>query len=81
MKEFVEYVVKGLVDHPDEVHVSAVDGSNETILELSVASQDMGRIIGKSGRVINAVRALVQVAAARQGQQVKLELLEADDRR
>lgn len=81
MKEFVEFVVKGLVDHPDEVQVREVDGDHgTTVLELSVASQDMGRVIGKGGRVINSIRSLVQVASAKKGEKVNLELLEADGR-
>ncbi len=82
MKSFVEFVVKGLVDNPDQVSVEEVpedDGSS--ILELSVAPSDMGRIIGKSGRVINAVRSLLQVAATKQGQRVSLELIETGESR
>jgi uncharacterized protein len=80
MKELVEYVVKSLVNFPDEVSVSEIQGNSETVLELSVAGSDMGCVIGKSGRVINAIRSLLQVAAAKQGQRVSLELLETDDR-
>ncbi|MCP5094630.1 MAG: KH domain-containing protein [Chloroflexi bacterium] len=80
MKELVEYVVKSLVDNPDEVSVYEIQGHSGTVLELSVAGSDMGRVIGKSGRVINAIRSLLQVAAAKQGDRVSLELLESDDR-
>ncbi len=80
MKELVEFVVKSLVDHPDEVSVYEINDRQGTILELSVAASDMGRVIGKSGRVINAIRSLLQVAAAKQGQRVTLELLESDER-
>lgn len=76
MKELVEFIVKSLVDHPDEVEVSEIGGGANTSIELSVASSDMGRVIGKGGRVINSIRALVQVLAAKQGKQVTLELLE-----
>ena len=82
MKSFVEFVVKGLVDNPDQVSVEEVtedDGSS--IIELSVAPSDMGRIIGKSGRVINAVRSLLQVAATKQGQRGSLELIETGESR
>jgi len=80
MKELVEFVVKSLVDHPEEVSVYEIDDRQGKILELSVAASDMGRVIGKSGRVINAIRSLLQVAAAKQGQRVTLELLESDER-
>ena len=80
MKELVEFVVKSLVDYPDEVSVYEINDRQGTILELSVAASDMGRVIGKSGRVINAIRSLLQVAAAKQGQRVTLELLESDER-
>jgi len=79
MKELVEYVVKSLVDHPDEVEVVEVQGPALTVIELSVAADDMGRVIGKSGRIINSIRTLLQVPAAKQGKKVSLELLEADD--
>ncbi len=80
MKELVEFVVKSLVDHPEEVSVYEISDRQGTVLELSVAASDMGRVIGKSGRVINAIRSLLQVAAAKQGQHVSLELLESDER-
>ena len=80
MKELVEYVVKYVVDFPDQVQIVEVNEGSATILELSVANSDMGRVIGKSGRVINSIRAIVQVLAAKQGKRVTLELLESDDR-
>jgi predicted RNA-binding protein YlqC (UPF0109 family) len=80
MKDLVEYVVKSLVEAPDEVSVAEIDDSEETVLELTVAGPDMGRIIGKSGRVINAIRTLAQVAAAKQGKRVSVELIETGDR-
>ena len=80
MKDLVEYVVKSLVESPDEVSVEEIDEATETILELTVAGPDMGRVIGKSGRVINAIRTLVQVAAAKQGKRVSVELVETGNR-
>ena len=80
MKELVEYVVKALVESPDEVSVAEIDEQDETILELTVAGSDMGRVIGKRGRVINAIRTLVQVNAAKQGTRVSVELVETGDR-
>ena len=78
MKELVEYIVESLVDNPDQVEVAEVQGPALTILELSVAADDMGRVIGKSGRIINSIRTLLQVPAAKQGKKVSLELLEAE---
>lgn len=75
-KALLEFVIKSLVDNPDEVHVEEIDHSNETVLELSVNSSDMGRVIGKGGRVINAVRSLIQVSAAKAGKQVSVEIIE-----
>jgi len=78
IKSLVEYVVGSLVDYPDQVKVNAIDGNRSIIIELSVAETDMGRVIGKGGRVINSIRALVQVLAAKQGTRVSLEILEND---
>jgi predicted RNA-binding protein YlqC (UPF0109 family) len=80
MKELVEFIVKSLVDNPDQVEVHEVDDQSGTIVEVSVAQPDMGRVIGKSGRVINSIRSIVQVAAAKRGQRVSVEIIE-DDRR
>jgi predicted RNA-binding protein YlqC (UPF0109 family) len=76
MKELVEFVVKALVDQPNEVQVVEVQSGSTTILELSVARPDMGRVIGKGGRIINSIRRLLQVAATKQGKRVTLELIE-----
>lgn len=80
MKDLVEYVVKSLVEAPDEVSIESFEEEKETVLEVTVAGSDMGRVIGKSGRVINAIRTLAQVAAAKQGTRVNVELVETGDR-
>lgn len=80
MKELVEYIVKSLVDNPDEVVIEEIEEGSELILELTVAGSDMGRVIGKNGRVINSIRTLVQVPAAKQGEQVAVELVETGNR-
>ena len=76
MKELVEYVAKSLVDDPTQVAVSVNRAGGKVRLELRVAKDDMGRIIGKTGRVANALRILLRVAAAREGKQVTLDVLE-----
>jgi uncharacterized protein len=63
MKDLVEYIAKGLVDNPDAVSVKETRGSSVTILELRVDHKDMGRVIGKEGRVANAMRTLLRVSA------------------
>jgi predicted RNA-binding protein YlqC (UPF0109 family) len=62
-KELVEYIARGLVDAPDEVSVREARGGKVTVLELKVNRKDMGRVIGKDGRVANAMRTLLRVAA------------------
>jgi predicted RNA-binding protein YlqC (UPF0109 family) len=76
MKELVEYIAKSLVDRPDDVVVREIPGQQATIIELHVAGPDMGRVIGKRGTVINAIRSLVEVVAAREGKRVTLEVVE-----
>jgi predicted RNA-binding protein YlqC (UPF0109 family) len=76
MRELVEYMVKSLVDDPNSVSVSEDDTGEEIILELTVAQEDMGRVIGRQGRVINAMRTLVQTCAARDDRRASLEIIE-----
>ncbi len=75
MKDLVEYIAKSLVDDPSQVQVHEIAGSGSLIIELRVAPEDMGRIIGKDGRVINAIRTLLRASGARQGKRVTLEVL------
>jgi predicted RNA-binding protein YlqC (UPF0109 family) len=75
MKELVEYIAKSLVDDPTQVQVSEVGGVNSVIIELHVAPTDMGRIIGRGGRVANAMRTLIRVLAAKEGKRVTLEIV------
>jgi predicted RNA-binding protein YlqC (UPF0109 family) len=75
IKELVEYIVTSLVDNPDQVTVSESGQQDTIVLEISVASSDMGRVIGKGGRVVNSIRTLVQVLAAKQGKRVSLEVV------
>ncbi len=76
MKELVEYIARSLVDDPTQVQVEQVKSAGKVHLELRVAKEDMGRVIGKSGRVANALRVLLRVAAAREGRQVTLDVIE-----
>ena len=75
MKELVEFMAKALVNDPDAVVVREIEGASATIYELSVASEDMGRVIGKQGRVANAMRTLLRVAAVKEGKRVTLEIV------
>lgn len=76
MEELVEYMAKSLVDHPESVEVNVVEGNSTIVLELTVANTDMGRVIGKGGRVVNAMRSLVNAAAERQNRQATLEIVD-----
>jgi uncharacterized protein len=75
MKELVEYVARGLVEQPDAVTVTEIDQGNLIIYELEVAPDDMGKIIGRQGRVINALRSIVKAAAVRRGVRVNVEVV------
>ncbi len=76
MKEFVAYIVKNLVDHPDKVKINEIGGTQTLIIELSVEKSDIGKIIGKKGKTINAIRTLLMSVASRNGIRVNLEILE-----
>lgn len=76
MKDFVAYIVKNLVDHPDQVKINEVGGTHTLIIELSVEKSDIGKIIGKKGKTINAIRTLLMSVASRNGLRVNLEILE-----
>lgn len=75
MKEFLEYVAKSLVDKPDAVWVEVDDDEDETVLTLGVDKDDMGRVIGRDGRIANAIRSLLRVMATRDGRHVELEIV------
>jgi hypothetical protein len=75
MKNLVEYIVKELVDKPDEVKITETQGESIIILEISVANDDVGKVIGKEGRIANALRTVVKAAAAKQGKKVTIEIM------
>ncbi len=74
-EEFVEYIVKSIVDDPDQVSVYEYEERSTIYLEVSVASSDMGRVIGKGGVVVNSIRMLLQVLATRMGKRISLEIV------
>ena len=76
MKELIEYIARSLVDDPTAVQVRQDRGGGNVRLELRVAKEDMGRVIGKSGRVANAMRVLLRVAAAREGKSATMDVIE-----
>ena len=73
--DLVEYVVKSIVDEPDQVTVSQYDERGSIMIEVTVAEADMGRVIGRGGSVVSSIRSLVQVLAAKQGKRVSLEII------
>ena len=75
-KELVEFVVKSLVDAPDEVSVNVIEGEKSTILELKVAQADVGKVIGKQGRIAKAIRTILSASATRDGKRASLEILD-----
>ena len=77
MKDLIEYIAKSLVDHPEEVQVRETGGQRVRI-ELSVSKDDMGRVIGKGGKVANSIRTLLRVAAEREGKQATLDVVEPE---
>jgi predicted RNA-binding protein YlqC (UPF0109 family) len=76
MQGFLEYVVKGLVGHPDEVTVTPVEREGTTIYELRMNPEDVGKVIGRQGMTINAVRSLLLAGSAKQGVRCSLEIVE-----
>ncbi|HQA59913.1 MAG: KH domain-containing protein [Tepidanaerobacteraceae bacterium] len=75
MLELVEYIAKALVDHPENVTVNQVEGEQSIILELKVDPEDMGKVIGKQGRIAKAIRTVVKAAAAKEGKRVVVEII------
>jgi uncharacterized protein len=75
-KELVTYVARALVDDPDQVDVSMIEGEKSTILELRVSAADIGKVIGKHGRIAKAIRTILSAAATKTGKRVVLEILD-----
>ena len=76
MKELLTYMIQNLVDHPDEVSVTERETSGETVFEVRVADGDMGKVIGRQGRIIKEVRVLMKAVAQRKGKKVSVEVLD-----
>ncbi|MCD8121515.1 MAG: KH domain-containing protein [Clostridiales bacterium] len=74
MKELVEVIAKALVDHPDEVSVTETEKDGETVIALTVAQSDMGKVIGKQGRIAKAIRSVVKAAASRDDKKVVVDI-------
>lgn len=76
MGELVKIIAKALVDHPEEVEVNEIEGTQSVIIELKVASEDMGKVIGKQGRIAKAIRTVVKAAATRENKRVVVEIIQ-----
>ena len=76
MKELVEVLAQALVDHPEEVVVTETETENEILLELKVASDDMGKVIGKQGRIAKAIRTVVKAASSKSSKKVIVDILQ-----
>jgi predicted RNA-binding protein YlqC (UPF0109 family) len=76
MKELLETIARSLVDYPDEVSVNELEGENAIILELKVSKEDMGKVIGKQGRIAKAIRTVVKAAAIKENVRVVVEIVQ-----
>ncbi len=76
MRELVEFIARTLVDHPDAVQVREVEGERTIVIEVTAAPDDIGKIIGRQGRIVNALRTVVRAAAVRTGKRVTVEILQ-----
>lgn len=75
-KELIEFIAKALVDHPEQVRVSEIEGEKTSVIELSVAKDDLGKVIGKQGRTARAIRVILSAASANLGKRSVLEIIE-----
>ncbi len=76
MRELVEFIAKSLVDNPEQVSVNEVEGDRSIVLELRVAPDDMGKVIGKQGRIAKAIRTVTKAVATREGKKVIVEIIQ-----
>ncbi len=75
-KSLLEFIVKALVDHPDEISIKTIEGEKTSIMELKVHNDDIGKVIGKEGRIAMAMRTLLSAVTSKSGKRVKLEILD-----
>lgn len=76
LKDLLEVIAKSLVDNPDEVTVNEVEGEQSIILELRVSQEDMGKVIGKQGRIAKAIRTVIKAAASKENKRVSVEIIQ-----
>lgn len=76
LKDLIDQIIKAIVDHPEEVEVNEIRGERTTVIELRVASSDIGKVIGRQGRTANAIRAILTAAGMKLGKRYVLEILE-----
>ena len=76
MRELLTYLIQNLVDHPDQVSVTQREGAGGTVFEVRVADGDMGKVIGRQGRIIKEVRVLMKAVAQRKGEKVTVEVID-----
>ncbi len=76
MKEFIENIARALVDHPDSVSITEIEGEKTTVYELRVYSEDLGKVIGRKGQTAKAIRTLIAAVSAKKGKRALLEILE-----
>ncbi|UCC66036.1 MAG: KH domain-containing protein [Deltaproteobacteria bacterium] len=76
MKELIEYIAKALVDNPDAVKVTEIEGEKTSVIELSVAKEDLGKVIGKQGRTARAIRTILSAASTKDNKRAVLEIIE-----
>lgn len=76
MKDLLEYIARALVDKPEAVNVEVVEGDRSVILQLKVAPEDVGKVIGKQGRIAQALRTLIRASAVKQGKRAIVEILD-----
>ena len=74
MEELIQYIAESIVDNPSQVSVNRIEANNSITVELSVADEDMGKVIGKRGRIAKAIRTVVNAAAAKEGTNIKVDI-------